>query len=131
MGQPRKGDRDNLYNLTADNVRDFHTTNYFGDNIVVVGTGNINHEEFVSQVDQHFTNLPKSTASKIRGKEKPIYIPALLFIRDDEMINSNVGVFYDAPSIRDPDYYGFLLLQHMFGSFRIDKNAEHLNDIKK
>lgn len=131
MGQPKKGDRDNLYNLTADNVRDFHTTNYYGDNLVVVGTGNINHDEFVNQVDQHFSNLPKSTSSLVKNKERPIYIPALLFIRDDDMVNSNVGVFYDAPSIKDADYYGFLLLQHMFGNYRIDKNAEHLNDVKK
>jgi processing peptidase subunit beta len=54
-----------------------------------------------------------------------------MFVRDDEMINSNVGVFYDAPSIKDPDYYSFLLLQNIFGSYRVDKNAEHLNDVKK
>jgi len=104
-----------FFNLTTDYLRNYHTNNYFGDNIVVVGAGNINHEEFVTQVDKHFSNLPKSTTSVIKNKERPIYIPALLFIRDDEMYNSNVGVFYDAPSIKDPDYYGFLLLQHMFG----------------
>ena len=58
LGQPVKGDRDQLHTLTADHVRDFHTTNYFGDNIVIVGAGNINHDEFVSQVDQHFSSLP-------------------------------------------------------------------------
>ena len=63
--------------------------------------------------------------------EKAIFIPALLYIRDDEMYNSNVGVFYDAPSVKHPDYYSFLLLKHMFGSYRIDKNAEHLNDVSK
>ena len=47
------------------------------------------------------------------------------------MINSNVGVFYDAPSIRDPDYFGFMLLKHMFGDYRIDKHAAHLNDTDK
>ena len=52
-------------------------------------------------------------------------------IRDDEMYNANVGVFYDAPSIKHPDYYSFLLLKHIFGEYRIDKNAEHLNDVKK
>jgi len=52
-------------------------------------------------------------------------------IRDDEMINSNVGVFYDAPSVKDEDYYSFLLFKKIFGSFRIDKNAEHLNDTNK
>jgi processing peptidase subunit beta len=131
MGQPTKGDRDNIQQISADNLRDFHTTHYFGDNIVVVGAGNINHDEFVAQVSASFQSLPKQTAGKILGKERPIYIPALLFIRDDEMVNSNVGVFYDAPSIKDADYYSFLLLQNMFGSYRIDKHAGHLNDVKK
>lgn len=131
LGQPKKGDRDNVFNIKTDHLRDFHATNYFGDNIVVVGAGNINHEEFVGQVDKHFSSLPKQSTQAIKNKEKAIFIPALLFIRDDEMYNSNVGVFYDAPSIKDPDYYSFLLLQHMFGEYRIDKNAEHLNDVKK
>jgi processing peptidase subunit beta len=131
MGQPIKGDRDVLQSLGADHVRDFHTTNYFGDNIVVVGAGNINHDEFVSQVSAAFQSLPKSTSGKIKNQERPIYIPALLFVRDDEMVNSNVGVFYDAPSIKDADYYSFLLLQNMFGDYRIDKHAGHLNDVKK
>jgi predicted Zn-dependent peptidase len=131
MGQPVKGDRDTLQSLTADNLRDFHSTHYFGDNLVVVGAGNINHEEFVGQVANAFQSLPKLAAAKIKNTERPIYIPALLFIRDDEMVNSNVGVFYDAPSVKDPDYYSFLLLQNMFGDYRIDKHATHLNDVKK
>jgi predicted Zn-dependent peptidase len=48
MGQPIKGDRDNIQQISVDNLRDFHTTQYFGDNIVVVGAGNINHDEFVA-----------------------------------------------------------------------------------
>ena len=48
MGQPVKGDRENLQSLGADQLRNFHSTHYFGDNIVVVGAGNINHDEFVS-----------------------------------------------------------------------------------
>ena len=51
MGQPVKGDRDILQTLRADHLREFHTTNFYGDNIVVVGAGNINHEEFVNQVN--------------------------------------------------------------------------------
>jgi predicted Zn-dependent peptidase len=131
LGQPTKGDRDLTQSLSVDHLRDFHTTNYFGDNLVVAGVGNINHEEFVSQVSQAFQSLPKQTSSKIKNVERPIYNPGLLFIRDDEMVNSNVGVFYDAPSVKHQDYFSFLLLQHMFGDYRIDKHAGHLNDVKK
>ena len=54
-----------------------------------------------------------------------------MMIRDDEMVNSNVGVFYDAPTVGHPDFAAFMLLKHMFGTFSIEKNAEHLNDVKK
>merc|ERR1712070_1068913 len=52
-------------------------------------------------------------------------------MRDDEMINSNVGVFYDAPGVKHEDYYAFLLMKNMFGRYRIDEHAEHLNDCHK
>lgn len=131
LGQPIKGDRDLTQSISLDNLRDYHTANYFGDNITVVATGNVNHQQIVDAVQQHFSSLPKTTNVPAVNTEKPIYIPGLLMIRDDEMYNSNVGVFYDAPSARDEDYYSFLLLKNMFGSYRIDKNAEHLNDCHK
>ena len=46
MGQPVKGDKDNLQNINADMLRTFHSGKYFGENIVVVGTGNIDHISF-------------------------------------------------------------------------------------
>jgi len=85
----------------------------------------------VDAAQQFFNSLPKTTSSVIQNTEKPIYVPGLLMIRDDEMYNSNVGVFYDAPSAKDEDFYSFLLLKNMFGSYRIDQNAEHLNDVHK
>ena len=107
MGQPTKGDRDNVHFIKQDHVKEFYSANYYGDNLVVVGVGNINHEEFVSQVNAQFSNLSKTTNAKQKNSEKAIFTPALLYIRDDEMYNSNVGVFYDAPSVKHPDYYAF------------------------
>lgn len=131
IGQPSRGDRDNLSSLTVEMVRQYHGDNYYGDNIVIVASGNVNHQDVVDLVESHFSSLPKTSGAATRNVEKPIYTPALLFMRDDEMINSNVSVFYDAPSINHPDYYGFQLLQRIFGTFNIEKNAEHLNDVLK
>ena len=47
MGQPVKGDRDNLYNISIDQLQAYHSANYFGDNIVVVATGDVNHAQIV------------------------------------------------------------------------------------
>lgn len=43
MGQPIKGDRDFVGTLGVDQLRDYHTANYYGENIVVVATGDVNH----------------------------------------------------------------------------------------
>jgi len=131
MGQPIRGDADNLSSLTVSDLHNYKAANYFGDNMVVVGTGNINHDEFAAEVSNAFKNVNKTATEKRANSDKCVYVPALLMIRDDEMYNSNIGVFYDAPSIKHKDYYAFLLLKNMFGSYRIDKNAEHLNDVKK
>ena len=46
-----------------------------------------------------------------------------MLVSDDDMVNSNVGIFYGAPP---------RLLQRIFGSFRIDEqHAEHMNDVRK
>ena len=52
-------------------------------------------------------------------------------MRDDEMYNSNVGVFFDAPHTTHEDYYAFQVMRHVIGDFDIQKNAEHLNDMQK
>lgn len=114
-----------------DDLRNYKAANYFGDNLVVVGTGNINHEEFVNQVNNALHTVSKTATGTRANLDKAVFTPALLFIRDDEMYNSNIGVFYDAPSVKHEDYYAFLLLKHIFGTYRIDKHAEHLNDVKK
>lgn len=131
IGQPSRGDRDNLANLTIEQVRQYHTDNYHGENIVIVASGNVSHDEVVDMVESHFRNLPKASGASKSNSERPIYIPAIQMMRDDEMYNSNVAIFYDAPSYKHHDFYAFQLLKRVFGNFTIQKNAEHLNDVGK
>ena len=110
MGQPILGDIDNIREITRDMVTDFHQRNYFGENMVVVGAGNIDHQMLVDLVEQHLSGLPRTSMLQMHNMEKAIFNPGLLMIRDDEKVNSSVGVFYDAPSWKDEDFYSFLLL---------------------
>jgi processing peptidase subunit beta len=55
-----------------------------------------------------------------------------MFMRDDELYNSSVGVFYDAPSWTHEDYYTFMLLERIIGQYQLDKNGPaHLNNSDK
>ena len=131
MGQPIRGDPDNLQNLSSDMLQAFRAANYTGENIVIVGTGAVDHDAFVDQVSEAFGALQQSTGEAQVNSDACIYTPALLMMRDDEMYNANVGVFFDAPSVNHQDYYQFQLLKHMIGDYQIQKHAEHLNDVGK
>ena len=130
LGQPIRGDRDNLQNLSVDDLRSFKAANYTGENMVVVGTGAIDHEAFVNQVAEMLGGITSSSGSQ-ENSNKCVYTPSLLMMRDDEMYNANVGVFYDAPGVKDEDYYSFLLLKHMIGNYDIALHAAHLNNMSK
>ena len=43
MGQPILGDIDNIRQINRDMVVDFHQRNYFGENMVIVGAGAVDH----------------------------------------------------------------------------------------
>lgn len=77
MGQPIKGDRDNTTALNTDFLRDYHTANYIGDNIIIVATGDVSHEQIVEAVEQNFSSIPKSTDVPAKNTERPIHIPGL------------------------------------------------------
>jgi len=42
-------------------------------------------------------------------------------MRDDEMHNLNVGVFFQAPSWTDPDFYSMQFFSKILGEYQADK----------
>ena len=71
IGQPIKGDRDITQELGVDHVREYHTANYYGDNVVVVATGDVSHAQIVEQVEQAFAALPKTTSCLLYTSPSP------------------------------------------------------------
>ena len=44
MGLPILGEIDNIHKITRDMIVEYHQRMYFGENMVMVGTGNVNHD---------------------------------------------------------------------------------------
>lgn len=83
LGQPASGNKDVVYSITADQVKQFHEANYVGKNIVVSGAGNINPETFATEVGSHFGALPASRSTEVPNADQPYFTPSLLYQRDD------------------------------------------------
>jgi processing peptidase subunit beta len=133
MGQPILGARENICSVTRDMVTNFHQANYIGENMIIVGTGDVEHKELVDLVKHHFANCHKISPEGLEraGLDKPIFNPGLTMQRDDEMENCCTGVFYRAPSWMHEDYYSFLLLERIFGTYSVEQNFNKLNDVEK
>jgi len=52
MGLPILGVIDNIYKISRDMIVEYHQRMYFGENMTVVGTGAIDHQQLVDQVEQ-------------------------------------------------------------------------------
>jgi processing peptidase subunit beta len=132
MGQSKYGIRDNIPHLTKQVIEDFHKTNFVGENVVVVATGNVHHEKIAEIAGQHTKSLNvKSTATPVNN-DKPLLTGSVMFQRDDEMANLNVGVAYLAPSYGHPEYFGFKFFEKIMGTFNANEDGfAHLNTAHK
>ena len=48
IGQPANGNKDVVYSITPEEIKDLHNTFYVGKHIVVSGAGNVNHDALVN-----------------------------------------------------------------------------------
>jgi processing peptidase subunit beta len=110
IGQPVNGIRENLASISHAHIKEFLATNYVSENFVVSAAGNVNHDEVSQLVNKAFSKLQSGSGEKRANLSKPYFTPSTLFMRDDEMANVNVGVFFNAPTYTDPEYFAM----HMF-----------------
>jgi predicted Zn-dependent peptidase len=92
-------------------------TNYTAQNTILSVAGVSNHEEIVSAAKSLVLSVANSTA---KNAEKPEFTPSTLFMRDDEMVNVNFGVFFKAPTWKDPEFFAMHYLQAIMGEYRAD-----------
>eukprot|EP00919_Chromeraceae_sp_WS-2016_P057345 GHVR01135936.1.p1 GENE.GHVR01135936.1~~GHVR01135936.1.p1 ORF type:complete len:191 (+),score=0.25 GHVR01135936.1:1612-2184(+) len=128
MGQPSTGIKDNVYSITPEQVKDYHSKFYVGENIVISGAGDIDASRFNNLVNEQFGSVASSVEGVIENKEQPLFTPSLMFQRDDEITNTSISAGFIAPSWNDPDYFAMQFFKRIIGSFRCDKfTGAHLN----
>ena len=99
IGSPILGDIDNIQNVNKQMIEEYYHSNYVGKKLIIIATGGVKHDQFVQMVADKFGKMSKNAPKGLERPNihKPNYTPSLMFMRDDELYNSSVGVFYDAP----------------------------------
>lgn len=115
LGQPRLGNNKSVPSLTQEEVQEWRDQVNVGDNLVVVATGEVDHNEVVGMVEEKLGNLPRVGVPL--DDSEAVFTPSCIHVRDDDVDLLHMGMFLQAPSRMHEDYFGFLLLKHIIGDF--------------
>ncbi|MBL4603640.1 MAG: insulinase family protein [Emcibacteraceae bacterium] len=111
MGRPILGTTDLVNNFTRDDLNDYMSGHYKGENMAVVAAGNLNHDVFVTMVEDHFGDLDIKRDHK---KEETVYSGGENRVeRDLEQVNLLFG--FDGVSYSDADYFPSQVMSMIFG----------------
>lgn len=77
--------------LTLDDVKEWREQVNVGSNLVVVATGEVDHNEVVALVEEKLGNLP--TSGVPLDDSEAIFTPSCIHVRDDDVDLLHMGLF--------------------------------------
>ncbi len=111
IGRTILGPEEKVRSFDAEMMRRYMHTHYATDNMVVVGVGNLNHDDFVKMVE---TRLSKYSAKADFNIEPQNYTGGFTFQkRDIEQVHALIG--FKGVEYKNPMYYPVSIFSTLFG----------------
>ncbi len=113
MGRPILGPASIIEGVTRDYFTSFVDQHYFAENMVVVGTGDFSHEDFVEMVGEHFATLPSRSTPVVAAPAR--YVGG--DVRNTEKDFEQVTILLGLQSVPETDstVYAHKLLARALG----------------
>jgi hypothetical protein len=137
LGQPILGYTRSIKKINKMQLKKFIETHYLAPKIVVLGVGNIQHEQLMSMANTFIGNVPSTSLNDRDGEHSAVYTPGIVVTKDESAEFSHFSLFMPAPNWNDSDYWAFLLLQRIVGDYssakimRIDDPSFQNNKVYK
>ncbi|SIS46388.1 M16 family metallopeptidase [Insolitispirillum peregrinum] len=111
LGQPVLGRPDIVRSISSDVLKDYMQSRYTTGSMVLTAAGNIDHDDFVRQVERQFTALrtapaQKPTAAAYKGGD---------FRQDRDLEQVHLVLGFDGIAYEDPLFYSAAVLSTLLG----------------
>jgi mitochondrial-processing peptidase subunit beta len=123
LGRTILGPKENILNITRDDLTGYIKNNYTADRMVLVGSGGVPHEQLVKLAEEHFSGLaaapPTTGAASLvaANKAKPEFVGSDVRIRDDTIPTAHIAIAVEGTSWKDDDYFTALVTQAIVGNW--------------
>jgi len=118
-GQTILGPEQNIKSITKEQLHNYISTHYTAPRVVVVASGEVNHDDLVKLTEKSFSGLPSTIAAPIPSR--PVYTGSGVLIRQDDMPDAHVAFGFEGVGWSHPDYFTFLVIQAIIGNW--DRNV--------
>lgn len=123
------GEKKIVRKFTRDDLIDFMSNHYVGENIVISVAGNFDKEQVLKQIEKSFSGLrptPKDI-TKVQKRTAPVYTPVHIEKKQDiEQIHLNIA--FEIPSFVDEVRYEFTIINAILGG---DVNSRLFQKIRE
>lgn len=115
------GPVENIQSLKSADLKQYIAEHYKPHRMVLVGAGDVDHDEMVSMAETHFGKMPadeSGVTSLDLVAQKPAYLVGSdVRIRNDEMPVAHMAIAFESCGFSHPDAVAFMVLQALMRSY--------------
>ncbi|MGD0444209.1 MAG: pitrilysin family protein [Edaphobacter sp.] len=115
LGRPILGTAKTVSSFNQQVLLDFYAGRFTPRNMVFSAAGNLEHDEFVAQVEREFRSLSASGDAELPKIAAPKATPHITLKRKKALEQVQFCLGVPAPPVNDPRRYGVFLLNTMLG----------------
>src|SRR5215469_15599602 len=115
LGLPILGTKKTVSGFDQNALFDYYRDCFTPRNIVFSAAGNLDHESFVAQVEQHFGQLTPGASMPFPRRDAPAAIPHITLRRKKSLEQVQLVLGVTAPHVAHPDRYAIYLLNSILG----------------
>jgi zinc protease len=115
---PVLGEKDQVISLSRQDLENFHNRYYLPNNTILTIVGDVNVDDAMDLIDKIFNSW--SPGKKALYKTQNLYPsenPEEMNFSLADKTQSDIALGYLAPTKEDKDFYSFLVMNHIIGSF--------------
>lgn len=120
LGRTILGPIENIKSITRTDLKDYISTNYKGDRMVLAGAGAVDHEDLVKQAQKYFGHIEKSASPVPLGSPRgalPVFNRGERFIKENSLPTTHIAIALEGVSWSAPDYFIALATQAIVGNW--------------
>lgn len=121
LGQTVIGTEDTIKSITRQQIVDYVKNHYSADRMVLVGAGNVDHEELCGFAEKYFNKLPKTSTYNFRSIPDYPYTPSAMSYMDDTSDEIHLAYAMRGPAYSDIDQFPLFIIQSLVGNY--DRNV--------